>query len=177
VTHKVAVGPVPFVAYVGLGANLGDTLGALNAALQALQATAGVSVDAVSSVWCSRPVDAEGPDYLNAVTRLQTRLGPLELLHRLQHIEGLHGRERPFRHAPRTLDLDLLAVDSVQMDSAHLTLPHPRWNQRAFVLEPLAEVWQDTRGACGCCLPDAASRARMAAQQGIERTALALKIK
>jgi 2-amino-4-hydroxy-6-hydroxymethyldihydropteridine diphosphokinase len=83
---------------------------------------------------------ATGPDYVNAVVALQTRLTAPALLAELQQIERLAGRERPYRNAPRTLDLDLLLYGSARIDSASLTVPHPRMMQRAFVLVPLAEV-------------------------------------
>ena len=94
----------------------------------------------VSGRWCSRPVDSSGPDYLNAVAAIETRLAPRELLAALQAIENAHGRERPWRNAPRTLDLDLLAYGAARIESARLTLPHPRLHERAFVLWPLAEI-------------------------------------
>ena len=128
-------------AYVGLGANLGADLSATltRAALQ-LEALPGVHVAALSSVWRSAPVDATGPDFLNAVVALDTTLPPLELLDALQAIEQAHGRERPYRNAPRTLDLDLLLYADVVMDTPRLTLPHPRLGERAFVLRPLLEI-------------------------------------
>jgi 2-amino-4-hydroxy-6-hydroxymethyldihydropteridine diphosphokinase len=94
----------------------------------------------VSSLYRSAPVDAGGPDYLNAVAELDTTLAPLELLHALQRIEQAAGRERPYRNAPRTLDLDLLLYGTLRLDSAELTVPHPRMGERAFVLLPLAEL-------------------------------------
>jgi 2-amino-4-hydroxy-6-hydroxymethyldihydropteridine diphosphokinase len=95
---------------------------------------------ALSSAWRSAPVDAGGPDFLNAVAALDTALAPLELLDALQAIELAHGRERPYRHAPRTLDLDLLLYGDVRLDTPRLTLPHPRLGERAFVLCPLLEI-------------------------------------
>ncbi|MDQ6882407.1 MAG: 2-amino-4-hydroxy-6-hydroxymethyldihydropteridine diphosphokinase, partial [Pseudomonadota bacterium] len=88
----------------------------------------------------SAPVDAPGPDYINAVVELRTGLNAPELLRRLQQIEQEGGRTRPFRNAPRTLDIDLLLFGSASMASERLTLPHPRMHQRAFVLLPLAEI-------------------------------------
>jgi 2-amino-4-hydroxy-6-hydroxymethyldihydropteridine diphosphokinase len=85
-------------------------------------------------------VDAAGPDFFNAVAALDTLLAPCELLAALQAIEQRFGRERPYRNAPRTLDLDLLLHGDVQLDSPTLTLPHPRLHQRAFVLLPLLEI-------------------------------------
>jgi 2-amino-4-hydroxy-6-hydroxymethyldihydropteridine diphosphokinase len=88
-------------------------------------------------------VDAEGPDYLNAVALLTTSLEPQALLGLLQGLEQQAGRERPYRNAPRTLDLDLLLHGQRELNTDHLTLPHPRMHQRRFVLEPLAEIAPD----------------------------------
>ena len=128
------------LAYVGLGANLGDARATLAAAFDALAALPQTELTRRSSLWRSAPIDSSGPDYLNAVAELRTTLAPLELLHRLQAIELAHGRERPYRNAPRTLDLDLLTMDSVSLVTPELTLPHPRAHERAFVLAPLAEL-------------------------------------
>lgn len=128
-------------AYIGLGANLGDDLGAtLTQAALKLAALDGTRVVALSSLWRSAPVDAEGPDFVNAVAAVDTSLTPIDLLDALQAIEQAHGRERPYRHAPRTLDLDLLLYGDVTLDTPRLTLPHPRLGERAFVLRPLLEI-------------------------------------
>ncbi|WP_341893136.1 2-amino-4-hydroxy-6-hydroxymethyldihydropteridine diphosphokinase [Variovorax sp. YR752] len=131
------------LAYIGLGANLGDARGALQAAFEALAALPDTELLRRSSTYRSAPIDSSGPDYLNAVAELRTALEPLALLHRLQAIELAHGRERPYRNAPRTLDLDLLLHGQTLIDSAELTLPHPRAHERAFVLQPLAELAPD----------------------------------
>ena len=131
------------LAFVGLGANLGDARGALDAAFVALADLPKTKLQRASSLYRSAPVDSGGPDYLNAVVQLETRLAPLELLAALQRIELAHGRERPYRNAPRTLDLDLLLHGSRRLASAVLTLPHPRLHLRAFVLRPLAELAPD----------------------------------
>lgn len=128
------------LAYIGLGANLGDARAALEAALQALAALPGTKLLRRSSLYRSAPIESSGPDYLNAVAELHTGLGPLELLHALQAIERDHGRERPYRNAPRTLDLDLLLHGDLTLDTPELTLPHPRAHLRAFVLLPLCEL-------------------------------------
>jgi 2-amino-4-hydroxy-6-hydroxymethyldihydropteridine diphosphokinase len=128
------------LAYIGLGANLGDARAALDAALQALAALPRTRLLRRSSIYRSAPIESSGPDYLNAVAELRTGLAPLELLRELQAIENCHGRERPYRNAPRTLDLDLLLHDEQTLDTPELTLPHPRLQQRAFVLRPLAEL-------------------------------------
>ena len=127
-------------AWIGLGANLGAARAALRSAVQAMAALPGTRLLRVSSLYRSAPVDAGGPDYLNAVAELDTTLAPLELLHALQRIEQAAGRERPYRNAPRTLDLDLLLYGTLRLDSAELTVPRPRMGERAFVLLPLAEL-------------------------------------
>ena len=126
--------------FVGLGANLGDARATLEAALAALAALPDTRLMARSGYYRTAPVDAGGPDYLNAVAELRSGLAPEALLDALQAIEQQHGRERPYRNAPRTLDLDLLLVGALRLDTPRLTLPHPRLHQRAFVLAPLAEL-------------------------------------
>ncbi len=128
------------VAYIGLGANLGDPLQAVRDALDALRALPQTRLDAISSYYLSAPVDAGGDDFVNAVARVQTSLPPHELLAGLQGIEARFGRERPFRNAPRTLDLDLLLYGEQIIHDAVLEVPHPRMMMRAFVLLPLLEL-------------------------------------
>jgi 2-amino-4-hydroxy-6-hydroxymethyldihydropteridine diphosphokinase len=128
------------LAYIGLGANLGDAAETLAAATTALAALPATQLRARSSLYRSAPIDAAGPDYLNAVVALETRLEPHELLRALQSIEDAHGRRRPYRHAPRVLDLDLLLYGDRQIADAALTVPHPRMRERAFVLLPLREL-------------------------------------
>lgn len=130
----------PERVFVGLGANLGDAQATLAQAVQGLAALAGTQVVAVSSIYRSAPVDAQGPDFYNAVAELRTTLTPFEMLHALQALEQAHGRERPFHHAPRTLDLDLLFYGDRVLNGPALTLPHARLHERAFVLWPLAEL-------------------------------------
>ena len=130
-------------ACIGLGANLGDPRAALAAAIDALAALPESWLAAVSSTWRSAPIDSSGPDYLNAVALLDTRLEPQALLAELQRIEREHGRERPYRNAPRTLDLDLLLYGDRRIDTPDLSVPHPRLHERAFVLRPLAELAPD----------------------------------
>ncbi len=138
---SVAPGALAAVsAWIGLGANLGDRQAALRAALSAIGALPGTRVQRVSSLYGSAPVDAGGPDYLNAVVQLGTSLVPHALLAQLQAIEQAGGRERPYRNAPRTLDLDILRYGDQVINTPTLTLPHPRLHERAFVLYPLAEL-------------------------------------
>ena len=127
-------------AYVGLGANLGDAAKAVREAIGQLRESPGTSVVAQSSLYRTAPIDSSGPDYVNAVVRISTRLTAPALLGELRRIERAAGRERPHRNAPRTLDLDLLLFGSARIDSAELQVPHPRMDERAFVLVPLAEI-------------------------------------
>ena len=133
----------PETIAIGLGANLGDARATLAWAVQQLAAHPDVKLQRVSSLYRTRPVEAEGPDYLNAVALLTTSLDPLALLGLLQNLEQQAGRARPYRNAPRTLDLDLLLFGQRVLNTDHLTLPHPRLHQRRFVLEPPAEIAPD----------------------------------
>jgi 2-amino-4-hydroxy-6-hydroxymethyldihydropteridine diphosphokinase len=133
----------PARAYVALGANLGNPAMTLRAAFAELGRLRYCTLAMRSSLYSTKPVDADGPDYCNAVVALDTDLPPLELLHALQGIENAHGRQRPYLHAPRTLDLDLLLHGETVMESPELTLPHPRMHLRAFVLVPLLEIAPD----------------------------------
>ena len=135
-------------AYIALGANLGDANAALREAVQALDGLPLTQVRQQSGLYKTAPLDtdsgheapAPGADYLNAVVEIETGLTACALLDGLQRLELQAGRERPFRNAPRTLDLDLLLYGSARIESARLTVPHPRMQQRAFVLVPLAEI-------------------------------------
>ncbi len=129
--------------YVGLGANLGDVRSTLSAAYADLQQLPGTHGHRCSPWFTSRPVDACGPDYLNAVACFETTLSPESVLAELQRIEARHGRERSYRNAPRTLDLDLLLHGQSSMNTPNLTIPHPRLHERAFVVLPLATLAPD----------------------------------
>lgn len=135
------------LAFVAIGGNLGDARAAVTRAMADLDTLAGTRVVARSSLYRSAPVDASGPDFINAVVAIDTALAPLDLLSALQGLEQGAGRERPYRNAPRTLDLDLLLHGDAVMDTPVLTLPHPRMAQRAFVLRPLAEIAPERVGA------------------------------
>ena len=130
----------PVMACVALGANLGDAVAAVQQALHQVAALPDTQLVKASSLYRSAPYEAQGPDFINAVALVQTQLSPLALLHALQAIELQSGRERPYKNAPRTLDLDVIFYGDVTLDTPELTLPHPRWLERAFVLLPLAEV-------------------------------------
>jgi 2-amino-4-hydroxy-6-hydroxymethyldihydropteridine diphosphokinase len=134
---------VPLLAYVGLGANLGDAVDTVRTAIQALGRLPASRVDAVSALYRSAPIEADGPEFVNAVAALHTTLTAYELLAQLQVIEAEFGRERPYPNAPRTLDLDLLLYGDREIASDDLTVPHARMHQRAFVLLPLMELAGD----------------------------------
>jgi 2-amino-4-hydroxy-6-hydroxymethyldihydropteridine diphosphokinase len=127
-------------AYVGLGANLGDPIAAVRDALSSLGQLPDSALVRQSALYRTAPIDSAGPDYINAVAEIQTGLCAPELLAQLQRLERGAGRERPYRNAPRTLDLDLLLFGDARIESAALQVPHPRMQQRAFVLVPLAEI-------------------------------------
>jgi len=127
-------------ACIGLGANLGDARATVSAATTELARLPDTVLRRVSQLYRSAPIDAGGPDFVNAVALIDTALAPHELLAALQDIETRHGRERSHRNAPRTLDLDLLLYGDERIATPQLTVPHPRMHQRAFVLHPLAEV-------------------------------------
>lgn len=131
-------------AYIALGANLGDARATLAQAIQNLASLPKTELLRASSLYRTAPIDASGPDFINAVALVRTQLKPHELLTALQAQENAQGRLRPYRNAPRTLDLDIVRMFSpegeVCMNDATLTLPHPRMQERAFVLVPLAEI-------------------------------------
>jgi 2-amino-4-hydroxy-6-hydroxymethyldihydropteridine diphosphokinase len=130
----------PVVVFVALGANLGDPRTTLHQAFESLGGIRLTKLVRTSRLYRTAPIHSSGPDYLNAVAELQTRLDAPSLLAALQAIEAAAGRERPYRNAPRTLDLDLLLYGSARIESACLTVPHPRMQMRAFVLVPLHEI-------------------------------------
>jgi 2-amino-4-hydroxy-6-hydroxymethyldihydropteridine diphosphokinase len=132
------------IAWVGIGANLGDARANVLDAIERLARLPGTRLVQTSSLYRTAPIDSSGDDYVNAVASLDTDLAAHALLQALFAIEQAHGRERPYRNAPRTLDLDLLLYgDQVINDAPGLIVPHPRMHERAFVLAPLAEVAPD----------------------------------
>jgi 2-amino-4-hydroxy-6-hydroxymethyldihydropteridine diphosphokinase len=132
------------IAYVGIGSNLGEPLGQVRDALDELDRIPHSRVVKRSSLYRSAPVGfAPQPDFINAVAQMETGLPADRLLAELQQIEARHGRQRPFANAPRTLDLDLLLFEDLEMKTDRLTVPHQRMHERAFVLKPLLELSQD----------------------------------
>ena len=128
------------VAFIGIGANLGDAQASVLQAIQDMGTLPGTTLLRASSLYRTAPVDSSGPDYINAVAGISTTLAAHALLAQLQAIENKAGRRRPFRNAPRTLDLDILLYGDDVINTPTLVVPHPRMAQRAFVLVPLAEI-------------------------------------
>lgn len=140
-------------AYIALGANLERPRRQIETALKELAHLPDSRLTRASSLYLSRAMGhPDQPDYINAVVRLRTAMAPCTLLDALLDIEHRHGRERTFKNAPRTLDLDILLYDELRLDHSGLHLPHPRMHERAFVLAPLLEIAPDCiipgRGAC-----------------------------
>ena len=129
------------IAYVALGANLSDPVRQVVSALAALDSLPGTHVTKKSALYRTAPVgNIDQPEFVNAVAEIETRLPPHELLAALLALEARQGRVRAFPNAPRTLDLDVLLYDNLQLDEPGLTIPHPRMHERAFVLRPLLDI-------------------------------------
>jgi 2-amino-4-hydroxy-6-hydroxymethyldihydropteridine diphosphokinase len=131
-------------AVIGLGANLGDPAAQLRTAIAAIGRIADTRVLAVSSFYRTAPVGyLAQPEFVNGAVTVETTLAPRALLDALQAIEAAAGRERRFKDAPRTLDLDILLYGDRVADEPGLTIPHPRLHERAFALAPLVEIAPD----------------------------------
>ncbi len=151
------------LAYIALGANLGDPAATVNAAFAALDRLPHSRLLAKSALYRTAPVGiADQPEFVNAAARLETTLAPEALLDALLDIEQAFGRVRAERNGPRTLDLDILLYDELRLATPRLILPHPRLHLRAFVLQPLAELAPDLalpgRGRLAAWLPAVANQ-------------------
>jgi 2-amino-4-hydroxy-6-hydroxymethyldihydropteridine diphosphokinase len=138
----------PVDAVLAFGANLGDRGATIRAAVDELQRSGGVQVAALSRLYetvAVKPdgIDFDAPGYLNAVATIRTGLTPLALLERVNAIEHEHGRVRAERWGDRTLDIDVISYDALQLDTPRLALPHPRAGIRDFVLVPWLEIDPD----------------------------------
>lgn len=156
------------LAYVGIGANLGEPREQVKRAIEELESIPDTRLVARSSLYRSEPVGyVDQPPFVNAVAAVDTRLAAKGLLGELKRLEATHGRTRSFPNAPRTLDLDLLLYGEAIIASPELTVPHPRMHERAFVLQPLLEIAPAVLipgvGRADQCL------AACAAGQGVER--------
>lgn len=144
------------IAFIGLGSNLGDSCEQIKLAFTKIAKFPGINLLAASSLYRSAPIGfLEQPDFVNAVAKVATHLTPQALLVALLAIEQHYGRERTFHNAPRTLDLDVLLYDDLQLQKQGLTVPHPKMHLRAFVLLPLLELAPD-------CMIPAIGSARLA---------------
>lgn len=153
--------------YLGLGSNLGDRQANLARALKLLGER--LHIELVSSLYETEPVDyAEQPLFLNAICRAQTELGPMQLLSLVKGIEASLGRVPSFPNAPRPIDLDIIFYGDLVMQTPELTIPHPRFKERAFVLIPLLEVAPDLRHpVSGEHIKDLA--ARVGGREGVKK--------
>lgn len=162
-----AVSPVPARAFVGLGSNLGDRSAMLGQARERLAALPGTTLTRASSLYVTAPVGGpEQDDYLNQVVELETSLSPRELLVEIGEIESVLGRERVVRWGPRSIDVDILWYDGSSIAEADLEVPHPRLEERRFVLEPLAELAPDLLLPSGMTVSEALERVQ---EQVVER--------
>jgi 2-amino-4-hydroxy-6-hydroxymethyldihydropteridine diphosphokinase len=134
---------LPYQVAIALGSNLGDSHAIVDAALITIAQTSGIKLGKHSQHYQTIAIGPPQPDFINACTLLSTRLTPVALLELLLDIETKFGRIRRERWGPRSLDLDLLLFDDIVLDLPQLQIPHPRMNQRAFVLVPLAEIAPD----------------------------------
>jgi 2-amino-4-hydroxy-6-hydroxymethyldihydropteridine diphosphokinase len=161
-------------AYIALGSNLCRPHSQLSKAVAALEFLPDTHLERISSVYRSAAVGpGTQPDYLNAVLLLTTKLSPIALLDAMQKIELHQGRVRDIRWGPRTLDLDLLLYGDIKITSSKLTIPHPRMQQRNFVLYPLREI-SDT----DLILPDGSdldTLLRQCPEEGLVRTQCQLR--
>ncbi|MFM2344239.1 MAG: 2-amino-4-hydroxy-6-hydroxymethyldihydropteridine pyrophosphokinae FolK [Pseudomonadota bacterium] len=132
-----------YTAYVGLGSNIGDGIQNLNDAMIFIAQNPNIFIVQKSNFYQSKPFQTDGDDYTNSAIKIKTTYKPLELLSFLQYIELQFGRERPYKYAPRTLDLDLLIYEDEEYhihNCDKLNLPHPQITLRAFVLMPLLDL-------------------------------------
>lgn len=158
------------IAFIALGSNLQSPQQQVLNALEALKRLPQTTLLQHSSLYKTAPVGYDNqPDFINAVAKVETDLTPHALLDAILAIEQTFGRERPFPNAPRILDLDLLLYGSDQINTATLTLPHPRMHERAFVMLPLAEIAPDISIGTHGTAADLAEKLSLK-NQGIEKT-------
>jgi len=132
-------------AYIGLGSNLKNPQEQIQSALQNLNLHPGIQVDKTSGLWCSKPLGPQDqPDFINAVTRVNTSLCPDQLLVALKSIEQRQNRIKDRHWGPRTIDLDILLFDDISFSSKTLTIPHIEMTLRNFVLLPLQQLAPNT---------------------------------
>ncbi len=156
-------------AFIALGSNLQSPQQQVLSGLSALKQLPHTKFIQHSSLYKTAPVGYDDqPDFINAVAQIETDLSPIELLHAVLAIENEHGRKRPFPNAPRILDLDVLLYGNAIINTAELTLPHPRMHERGFVMLPLAEIAPELELAQG----KVSRLAAFCPQQGIEKLSI-----
>ncbi|MCX5687073.1 MAG: 2-amino-4-hydroxy-6-hydroxymethyldihydropteridine diphosphokinase [Candidatus Omnitrophica bacterium] len=131
------------LCYIGIGSNLGDREKYIRNAIEKLKETEGVEVKKISNIYETEPIG--GPEqgkYLNGVIEIETWLEPSDLIIKLQKIEEQLGRIRSVKNAPRTIDLDILLYGDKKINKSGLKIPHPRMNEREFVMKPLKEIYE-----------------------------------
>ena len=161
-----ATASVVSIAFIGLGANLGDRAGTLAAAVAALGSATGVELRRRSDLYESAPVGVlDQPWFLNGVVEVATTLAPLDLLRLLQQIERDLGRQPTRRWGERVVDLDLLLYGDQRVDLPELVVPHPELWKRRFVLQPLAELAPELRAPDGRAISEVADA--LAAEQAL----------
>ena len=130
--------------YIGIGSNLGDRNKNIQDAIEKLRGTQGVEVKKISPIYETDPVGGpEQPMYLNSVIEIETGLEPMQLLFATQQIEAQLGRKRTVKNGPRTIDLDILTYGDRKIHERDLQIPHPRMNEREFVLKPLRDILEN----------------------------------
>lgn len=133
-----------YTAYIGIGSNLGDRVGQCESAITEILKTDQNKLLAKSSFFETKPLGYTSQDwFVNGVIKIETELEPLRLLRALKRIESRLGRQETFRWGPRTIDLDILFFDEKEIRTEELQIPHPRLQERQFVLIPLAEIDRD----------------------------------
>jgi 2-amino-4-hydroxy-6-hydroxymethyldihydropteridine diphosphokinase len=133
--------PYRHTALIGVGGNVGDVIGRLDKLYRYMMSRRDVSVVRTSPVLQNPPFGyADQADFFNAVMVVRTSMSPQRLLKMLLHTEKIYGRTRPFKNAPRTLDLDIIFYDTADFEQKNLIIPHPKWQERASVLLPLSKI-------------------------------------
>ncbi|AGF47843.1 2-amino-4-hydroxy-6-hydroxymethyldihydropteridine diphosphokinase [Candidatus Kinetoplastidibacterium crithidiae] len=126
--------------YIGLGSNQGNSIANIKNATNHIYSIFHKNNCRTSKLYSTTPVDADGPNFTNSVMEIYLTNSPIDLLDQLQKIENKFGRTRPYKNAPRTLDIDILLYGNQIIQSHDLIIPHPRMHERLFVLKPLKDL-------------------------------------
>ena len=159
----------PHQSFLGLGANIEEPKTQIATAIQTLSNHEHIEVVKVSSLYESEAIGPPQPNFINAVAEINTHVSAETLLALLQAIELEQGRKREQHWGPRTLDIDILLFDQVQLTSRHLTIPHPEMKHRAFVIKPLIEIAPKLKLPCGTTLESIEARLQPTYLKKLER--------